>query len=61
MNTVVKGLRKAAEENREENRKTAAVPIRTFSGKKYAYVGTIRKNFSKAEVGYIKSLVLLKF
>jgi len=48
LNTVVKGLeetRKAA----EENRKTAAVPIRTFSGKKYAFVGTIGKNFSEAE------------
>jgi len=52
LNTVVKGLeeaRKAAEENREENRKTAAVPIRTFAGKKYAYVGTIKKTWSEAE------------
>ena len=60
LNTVVKGLeetRKAAEEKREENRKTAAVPIRTFSGKKYAFVGTIGKNFSEAEVGYIQSLL----
>ena len=60
LNTVVKGLeetRKAAEEKREENRKTAAVPIRTFSGKKYAYVGTVGKTWSDAEVGYIQSLL----